>query len=213
MNPTQPYKVPRPQGWTDANEARYAHVVRIVGEIEGGHSNDPVDRGGETHLGISLRFLKAVGGLDLNRDGMADLDLNLDTVLDGQDIRLLTPAIRYEVFLHHFYILPGFWTLAPPFDGAMFDQAVNGGTTAAIKILQRAMNRLPSIAPKLVVDGQFGPKSRAAFAKAVKGWRSTLMSHVRTEAELRYLAIIRADPSQAKYRNGWLRRARELGRA
>lgn len=213
MNQPDTYKVPRPAGWTEAHEARYGHVVRVVGVIEGGHSDDPDDRGGETNLGVSLRFLKAVGHLDLNRDGLADLDLNFDTVLDGRDIRLMTPPVRYEVFLHHFYIQPGFWRLAPPFDGAMFDQAVNGGTTAAIKILQRALNRLPLPGAKLKVDGMFGPLSRARFDEGVARWRSTLLAHVRREAAARYLAIIRADPSQAKYRNGWLRRARELGHA
>lgn len=211
MNPPEPFKVPRPAGWTPAHEARYAYVLRIVAGIEGGHSDDATDRGGETNLGLSLRFLKAVGGLDLNHDGLADLDLNLDTVLDGQDIRLMTPAVRYEVFLHHFYVQPGFWTLAPPFDGAMFDQAVNGGTTAAVKILQRALNRLPG--PKIAVDGAMGPKTRGRFRSVLEGRRATLLAEIRREAQARYLAIIAADPSQAKYRNGWLRRARELGRA
>lgn len=204
--------VPRPTGWTAINDARYAAVARVVLRIEGGHSDDAVDRGGETNLGVSLRFLKAVGGIDANHDGFGDLDLNLDTVLDGQDVRLMTPAIQYELFLRHFYIGPGFWRLAPPFDGAMFDQAVHGGTTAAIKVLQRAINRVGRMhgGPLVVADGVMGPKTRTAFQQRLTR-RAALLAAIQTEARLRYLAIIDADPSQAKFRNGWLRRARELG--
>ena len=204
-------RVPTPAGWSAANDVRYAAIAKAVLGIEGGHSNDPVDRGGETQFGVSLRFLKAVGIIDADRDGFADLDLNFDTVLDGHDVREITPAIAAELFKGHFYIAPGFWKLPPPFDGALFDQAVNGGTTAAIKILQRALNRVPLSTVKLAVDGQFGRKTWAAVGIAAARWRATLLSAIRVEAELRYLAIIRADPSQAKYRNGWLRRARSLG--
>lgn len=213
MSQTEPFRLPRPARWIAANEVRYAHVLRVVADLEGGHSNDAADRGGETNLGVSLRFLKAVGGLDLNHDGLADLDLNFDTVLNGQDIRLMTPDVRYEVFLYHFYAQPGFWTLAPPFDGAMFDQAVNGGTTAAIKILQRALNRISDRGLRLAVDGALGPKTRGRFRSVLETRRSSLLKAIRSEAAIRYRAIVAADPSQAKYLKGWLRRAEALGHA
>jgi len=190
------------------NDARYRAVLRPLGIIEGGHSNDPTDRGGETNLGMSLRFLVAAGEIDRNHDGFGDLDLNMDHVLDGQDIRLMTPEIRAEVFLEHFYIGPGFWRLAPPFDGAMFDQAVNGGTTAAIKILQRALSRVSG--RPLAIDGQLGPKTMGKFHECLPR-RSLLLSTIQDEARRRYEAIVAADPSQKKYLNGWRRRARELG--
>ncbi len=202
-------QVPRPTGWSELNEARYRAVARAVLQIEGGHSNDPVDRGGETKYGVSLRFLKAEGKLDVNRDGFADLDLNFDTVLDGADIRLLTPAIATEVFLRHFYIGPGFWRLAAPFDGAMFDQAVNSGTTAAIRILQRALNRVGGGAI-LDVDGKLGPLTQRKFADCLSR-RSALIAAIRDEARRRYEAIVAADPTQRKYINGWRARARALG--
>ncbi len=208
-NPHLRLVVPKPVGWTRTNDLRYAQVARSVLRIEGGHSNDPADRGGETQYGVSLRFLKAAGEIDANRDGFGDLDLNFDTVLDGRDIRLLTPEIATDLFQDHFYIRPGFWNLAAPYDAAMFDQAVHGGTTAAIKILQRALNR--RLTAKLAVDGQLGAKTARAFWNAIGG-RGELIEAIRDEAAQRYLAIIAADPSQAKYRKGWLRRARELGR-
>lgn len=208
-----PIKAPpryvRPPGWTERNEARWRAVLARVLEIEGGHSDDPVDRGGETHHGISLRFLKAAGRLDANRDGFADLDLNFDTVLDGHDIRALTPEIAGEVYLRHFYVEPGFWTLPQPFDGAMFDQAVNGGTTAAIRLLQRAIN---GVSPVVIVDGVLGPATRTALINAVNSASSyQVLMRLRFQAQRRYEQIVAADPTQRRFLKGWQRRARELG--
>ena len=209
LNKPATFEVPRPAGWTPQHEARWDQVCTRVLRIEGGHVDDPVDRGGETKYGISLRFLKAAGGLDANGDGFGDLDLNFDTVLDGQDIRALTPEIARSIYLKHFFIGPELWSLLRPYDAAMFDQAVNGGTTAAIKILQRALNRQGK--PYLKVDGVLGPKTRAALAERLR-YGYPVLQAVREEAAERYRAIVRADPSQKRFLKGWERRAAELGR-
>lgn len=202
-------EVHRPPGWTPSHEARWGVVAARILRIEGGHVNDPVDRGGETQYGISLRFLKAVGQIDTDQDGFADLDLNFDTVLDGQDIRLITPEIARGLYLKHFYVGPGFWSLPRPYDAAIFDQAVNGGTTAAIKILQRALNRQGK--PFLKVDGALGPVTRAKLTECLR-YGYPVLEAIRAEALDRYRAIVRADPKQKRFLNGWERRARELGR-
>ncbi|MFN3858403.1 MAG: glycoside hydrolase family 108 protein [Caulobacter sp.] len=211
MTTTAKFPVPgRPVGWTALNESRWAQVFHHILVIEGGWVDDKADRGGATKFGISLRFAKAIGEIDTNRDGFGDLDLNFDTVIDGCDIKLLTREIAEALYLEHFWIKPGFWSLPRPIDAAVFDQAVNGGTTAAIKLLQRALNRTARVTGTvLTVDGQLGPKTRAAVA-ARPGER--LLTEYRLVAAERYEAIVRADPSQTKYRKGWLRRARELGR-
>lgn len=209
LNKPVTFEVPRPAGWTEAHEQRWGALGRRILRIEGGHVNDPVDRGGETQYGISLRFLKAVGGIDANQDGVADLDLNFDTVLDGQDIRLITPDIALGLYLKHFYVGPGFWTLPKPYDAALFDQAVNGGTTAAIKILQRALNRQGK--PHLKVDGVLGPITRAKLTECLR-YGYPVLEAIRAEALERYRAIVRADPRQKRFLKGWERRARELGR-
>lgn len=210
MNPQTPILVSKPQGWGAVHDQRWDALLRRLLVTEGGFVDDPVDRGGTTKYGISLRFLKAVGGLDANRDGFADLDLNFDTVLDGQDIRALTPDIAGQLYLKHFYLGPGFWVVPRPFDAALFDQAVNGGTTAAIKILQRALNKLGP--PRLVEDGVLGNRTNAKLLELMRLGKPLLQA-VRDQAADRYRAIVAADPRQKKYLNGWLRRAEELGRA
>jgi len=210
VNPQTPPIVSKPLGWNHDHETRWQLLLRRILIVEGGFVDDPTDRGGTTNYGISLRFLKAVGRIDANHDGFADLDLNFDTVLDGQDIRALTPDIAGDLFLKHFYLGPGFWVLPRPYDAAMFDQAINGGTTAAVKILQRALNQFAP--PRLVVDGDLGNHTHATLIEQMRGGKPVL-ERVRGEAAARYRAIVAADPSQRKYLKGWLRRAQELGRA
>ena len=63
-------------------QSRFDTAFRhLLGE-EGGYVNHPADRGGATNWGISLRFLKAEGKIDANRDGRHDLDLDMDGDMD-----------------------------------------------------------------------------------------------------------------------------------
>lgn len=204
------YPVPgRPVGWTAVHEARWAQVFAKIVKVEGGWVDDAADRGGATNYGISLRFAKAVGEVDANRDGFADLDLNFDTVIDGVDIRRLTPQIAEALYLQHFWIGPGFWQLPRPIDAAVFDQAVNGGTTSAVKLLQLAVNRAaPLQTPDVEVDGVLGPATRKATAERNP---ERLLTEYRSAAAQRYQIIVQKDPSQRRFLKGWLRRASELG--
>lgn len=210
MNAADPNSVPRPQGWTAAHELRWRDIFGRVLRIEGGEVNDPADRGGHTKYGISLRFLAIEGLVDLNFDGLADFDLNRDGTVDGRDIRLLTPAHAEALYLRLFFLKTGFWSLPRPFDAAMFDLGVNTGTVTAGKLLQRALNQLIPT-PALNVDGQLGPQTRKRLELTRNGARSPLQA-LRQRADAHYLAIIAHDPRQARFENGWRRRASELGR-
>lgn len=183
---------------------------RVVG-LEGGYVNDPADRGGATKYGVSLRFLVGEGTIDANRDGFADYDLDMDGDIDAADIRALTPGHARALYQRCFWDRLGCDTVAPPLGEAMFDQAVNGGLTAAKKLLQRALNR--TLGAALVDDGDLGPATRAALAKAwarPDGVRLLLAAYRVVTAD-RYRAIVAADPSQARFLKGWLRRAATLG--
>lgn len=211
---TKQTSVSRRDGSTSQPSDRFRTIARHVLGIEGGHSNDPVDRGGETKHGVSLRFLVAEGKIDLNRDGFADFDLDMDGDIDGADIRLLTPAHAIDLFDRCFWTRFRLDRLPAPLDGAVFDQAVNGGGVAAVKMLQRALNRLLPEFPPIAVDGRLGPVTHNRVATALRttgvGVRA-LLSIYRSEAANRYRQICNADTSQRKYLNGWLKRAAALG--
>ncbi len=196
---------------------RYLAAAKKVLGFEGGHSNDPVDRGGETNLGVSLRFLVAEGQIDLNGDGVADYDLDMDGDIDGADIRKLTRNDALGLFQRCFWNRLDADSFAKPIGEMMFDQAVNGGLVAARKLLQTAINRVARNnrfnVPDLAIDGDIGTETRrqlAAILQRADGL-ATIVDAYRAAAAARYRGIVRRNPSQSKYINGWLRRARALG--
>lgn len=198
--------------------ARYVPAVRKLLGIEGGFVNDPVDRGGATKFGVSLRFLVTEGKIDFNHDGFADFDLDMDGDIDGRDIRLLT--VGDALWIYHYY----FWkplecdSFAVPIGEMLFDQAVNGGAGSAKKLLQRAINACAAHLPgrqRLTVDGALGAETRDLMENVLKHpalGMEVLAEAYRSAARRRYRAIVVEDPRQGRFLKGWLRRANELGR-
>ena len=192
--------------WTPRFAAAYSRIERI----EGGFVNDPVDRGGATKYGISLRFLVREGAFDLDQDGVKDFDLDMDGDIDVADIRALTPIDARYLYRRCFWAPLDCESFAPPLGEALFDQGVNGGLVAARKLLQQAINRVGGAL--LVVDGGIGPKTLAALdVQLARAGMGAMISAYRAVAADRYRAIVAASPSQARFLKGWLRRASELG--
>lgn len=204
--------VPPPEILVSAYGDRYARAVRDVLGIEGGYVNDPVDNGGATKYGISLRFLVAEGKIDTDGDGIADFDLDMDGDIDGRDIRRLTRGDAIWLYYECFWKRYDCEFYPEPLGEAMFDQAVNGGARAANTLLQRALNRVHPT-DRLHVDGKVGPATRARLLKVLdERWIGVLMDAYRHEAKQRYHAIVANNPSQRRFLNGWLARAERLGR-
>ena len=177
--------------------------------------DDPVDRGGATKYGISLRFLVNAGQVDRDADGYADFDLDFDGDIDKHDIRKLT--IEDAVYLYHEH----FWkpldadSFPEPIGEMLFDQGVNGGNHAARKLLQRAVNAgLADLSlPTIKVDGALGPMTRASLKTVVQRLGvDYLAEDFREAVRARYRAIVRNDPSQRRFLRGWLNRADKIGR-
>ncbi len=203
---------------------RYTRAFdRLIG-VEGGDADDPLDHGGRTRFGISLRFLASAGKIDIDADGIADFDLDMDGDIDGTDIAKLTIGDARFLYERCFWKPLGCEAWPAPIGEAMFDQGVNGGLVAARKLLQRAVNRCLGTPEAMAAtdrpddlddDGVFGVKTHAAFAWVVRHPRlgiDCLISSYRIVAAQRYRAIVAASPSQRKFLNGWLARAAQLGR-
>ncbi|VWX62548.1 glycoside hydrolase family 108 protein [Sphingorhabdus sp. 109] len=192
---------------------RFVDAVRDVLGIEGGHVNDPVDRGGETKFGISLRYLVSAGKDDFDQDGLADFDLDMDGDIDGADIRLLT--VGDAVFLYHrdFWLAYDCDCLRKPLGEALFDQAINGGGYAAKTMLQLALNEINPPNDDIVVDGKIGPLTRAVLeATIARAGIEAMLEAYREQVRARYRAIVRNNPSQQRFLKGWLNRANRLGK-
>ncbi len=201
---------------------RYNAAVDDVLGTEGGFVDDPVDHGGPTSFGISLRFLAAEGAFDSDHDGKADFDLDMDGDIDGRDIRQLTRGDAKFLYQRCFWNVLDADRLPKPIGEMLFDQAVNGGISAARKLLQRAINHSLMSAPKglnapapLKVDGRFGDASQAAMNWVLRNPAlgvSALTEDFRSAVRERYRDIVRRYPSQNRFLRGWLARAERLGR-
>lgn len=198
---------------------RFVRAVRDVLKTEGGFVDDPKDRGGATHYGISLRFLVSEGRIDLDQDGRADFDLDGDGDIDGRDIRLLTRGGAVFLYWRCFWQPLQAEGFAAPLGEMLFDQAVNAGIGSARRLLQQALNHLLLTSdlapPKLAVDGAIGHRTLVALNWVLMRpglGMAGLIAAYRNAVKLRYKSIVRANPSQKRFLNGWLARADRLGR-
>ena len=75
------------------------HINDIVQEIlkaKGGFVNDPVDPGGPTNYGVTLKTLKRLGH-DLNKDGRVDI----------ADLKQLCATQAVQIFVKDYFISRG----------------------------------------------------------------------------------------------------------
>lgn len=195
---------------------RFEHAFADLLGIEGGFVDDPVDRGGATKYGISLRFLKAEGQIDEDLDGYADFDLDMDGDIDGADIRKLTVGDAKSLYKRSFWEALDCESFPEPIGEMLFDQGVNGGNHAAKKLLQQAINAVLRAGRyrtmPLEEDGRIGGITRAVFSSMWKRHPDELVIEYREAVKDRYIAIVRRNPDQAKFLKGWLNRAEKLGR-
>lgn len=186
-------------------------ILEQITGVEGGFVNDPVDPGGATQWGVSLRFAKEI-----------NLDLNHDGVVDVEDIKLITRDLAESLFLDHFVRRPKIDTLRMELVAQMADFAVNSGPPRAIITLQEVLNKVREAAPDLKLpylddDGVIGGETRraAGIAQAAMGpFLGNALADAR-EAYLRGLA--ERDPKKQKYivahdggPGGWITRARSF---
>lgn len=187
---------------------RFAVCLAHLFKSEGGFNDIAADRGGATNFGISLRFAAAEARID--PDVRRALDMDMDGDVDGQDIRKLTGEAAAAVYRRCFWDRYRCGEIQPTLDHAVFDQAVNGGGVAAVKMLQQAIN-LAAGWPALVVDGRIGPRTINLANRRKDFPAGAVLMHYRNVVVERYEAIARASPSQKLFLRGWKNRAAKLG--
>ncbi|MGE4221615.1 MAG: glycoside hydrolase family 108 protein [Alphaproteobacteria bacterium] len=179
------------------SEAALAATIDGILRREGAWSDDPLDRGGPTRHGISLRYARRVG---LDRDGDGDVD--------ADDVRRVTLDDARGLYREDFYRQPGIDGLPEEIGPAMLDAAVNMGPPRAVMLLQSILNRA-GFGP-LSVDGVIGPRTRTAAATAMRRMGPYLVNALVDERIGWYRGLVERDPTQRRFLAGWIARAQEF---
>ncbi len=169
-------------------------LIDAVLDREGGYSDHPADRGGETNYGITVAVARGNG-----YDGaMRDLPLGTARAIYR---RLYWLAPRFDAVATH----------APLVAAELFDTGVNMGPSVAVAFLQRALNALnrgASDYPDMPVDGIIGDRTLAALAaflarRGAAGERVLIKAIEALQGE-RYVALAEHRPANEAFLYGWL---------
>lgn len=172
-------------------------AIDFVLAHEGGYVNDAVDLGGATKHGISLRFLRQLA------PELADIDRDGD--VDPEDIAAIKPHDAARIYRLVFWDSLKLDRLPHRLSIAVMDTAVNMGKSAAVRILQQALNRMGK---SLAEDGALGPRTVAAAVAC--GEADLLINRYLISRIWRYQDIVHANRGLGKFLFGWLNRVRDL---
>lgn len=180
-------------------------VSQIAEEIvarEGGFVNDPDDPGGATNFGVTIHTMRRLG-LDLDRDG----------VVGVSDVAALSRAQAVDIFINHYFYKPQIHLLPMVLQASVFDMQVNAGNNA-VKILQRLLREMGY---ELVVDGEIGPETVAAAARAARKAPDHIADAYGIARRNYYFALADRRRASRKYartrsggKGGWIKRAEEF---
>lgn len=166
----------------------FDHALKTTLGIEGGYSNDPRDRGGETKYGITEATARAFG----YSGKMVDMTL----------------ATAGEIYKQQYWFpihLDLIDAKAPLTAEELFDTGVNCGIGTAGKFLQRALSALTT--GVIAVDGAVGKGTLAAFDAfiAKRGAQGDLVLARLCNAQqgVRYIEIVERNETQDAFIFGW----------
>lgn len=180
----------KPEAPLDRAQAIFERALDHVLEMEGGYTDDPQDPGGPTNYGITLAVFAAWRRVKLS-------DANRISLI--RDLKRIDQATVREIYRRRYWETAHCAELPAAIAFMHFDAAVNHGFGTAIRFLQEAVGT--------EVDGEVGPETRAAAARAPIEGTLTTYAAIRKR---RYRAL----PHFWRFGRGWLKRVdRTLERA
>lgn len=176
---------------------KYSAALSFVLGNEGGYSNDPLDRGGATNLGITQSTLDRA-----RREGIGRLP---------QSVKDLRREQAEEIYRILYWRASKAEELSYPLCVLHFDAAVNHGVGGAGKLLQKTINNYAvkaGLSVRVDEDGAVGPKTLDALDEciAAKNNIALICTIYCNEREKFYRAIVESRPEQARFLRGWLNR-------
>lgn len=177
-------------------------ILDAIVAAEGGWQADPADRGNywRTRL-VGTNHGVTPAALVASRSNLADVSADrLREILKD-----LTPEEAREIFRERYIWAPKINKLPASIRPVMADMSVNHGPKNAIKMLQTVLDEVDD--EGVSIDGVIGPITIQTAEEAESRMGSFLLGALIEERRAFYLRLIARRPSQARFKNGWLRRA------
>lgn len=171
--------------------------------LEGGNSNDPDDRGGETNYGVTQKTLQDA--------------LNRGIISGIKHVSQLTPDLVKTIFKEDYWKKIQLDKVYNLFVAAeIFDTAVNSGPGKAVIIAQMALDYLGEV---VTIDGVMGPQTISLLNKwgarderallvALNGFQFIHFVLIVDDKDLidKMATMVRASSDQTKFSRGWTKR-------
>ena len=167
-----------------------------IEEVEGGYTNDPVDAGGKTNMGITEKTLRRA------------FDKG---IVNYKDVMSLTYEGAAAIYKIMYFEEARCHNILKPLDWIHFDTAVNTGPNKAGQLLQYAINDLNILNYKIEVDGVIGPATLDLLNIVVDECGVTAV--INTYLMYRmifYNQLVRNNKEQIRFLSGWLNRVTKL---
>ena len=161
----------------------------IIKKHEGGYVNHPADKGGPTHMGITLDTLKSYLGFSCNEKTLKAMSLDL--------------AIK--IYRERYYYTPKIHMLPEIIQPLVLDMSINHGPKKAVLILQDELQRGGYSVGH--IDGIIGGKTAKASQHAIDDHDRLYLDFLVNRRLKFYHAIVENNPSQSVFLNGWIKRA------
>lgn len=180
-------------------------IITDILRAEGGFTSDPKDR---AHYGKATDGKKwdcYCTNRGITQATLSDY-LNRQATID--EVKNLSEALAREIYEKRYVTDPRFHMLPAIIQPAMIDAGVHSGPRRSGIFLQQVLNAA-GYGP-LSVDGAVGPATRAEAEKAAKVMKGWLVNGLVEQRRMYLEALIAKDPSQERFRRGWMARLAKL---
>jgi lysozyme family protein len=158
-------------------------ALEALDESEGGYVNHPLDPGGHTNRGITLRTYRSVMGDNATVD----------------DLKRITDEEVAHIYRQRYWLPIKGDQLPAGVDYCVFDYAVNSGPRQATKTVQRVVGAKP--------DGAFGPRTLTAVTAHVNRHGTADLIEAICDRRLAFMQRLK---TWSTFKRGWKARVQRV---
>ena len=206
--------------WSKIENPRKQIAIRRVLRNEGGHSDDKSDKGGKTNYGVSQRFLDLIHNND-DWKQFHDLPKDARNITPADSVRVQKDYFMKQMKLDEIDKIIGDSKEADNLHAQILDSGFHQGELEGRIMLQKALDKVLPFESDLKVGtdedstphytGYIGNKTKLKLDKVIKSGKLKDFNNSIAEMRIKeYNRIVKNDPTQSIYLNGWIDRANKF---